>query len=104
MPANRQSLQRFARALIDIVVTRAMLACMACGTTTSPPAHVTLRTQRVPWVALLCADCEQFAAGEAYDFWLVLGRLDPLLFDGDGGGEAGGWRFGKDGWQPPRVD
>lgn len=101
MPANRQSLQRYARTLIEIVVTRATLACMACGTTTSPPAHVALRTQRVPWVALLCAECEAFAAAEAYDFWLVLGRLDPQLFDDDGrGGAAGGWRFGHDDREP----
>ena len=83
LPAHRAGVQFVGRAVMDRVAARALTVCMACGTTSSPPAHVELQLGGKVYIALLCAECEDGAALDGGDFWYVIGRLDPLILERD---------------------
>jgi hypothetical protein len=99
LPAQREALQRFGRALTNRVAARATAYCMGCGTTATPPAHVSLHVHRSTYVVLICADCEALATANGYDYWDVIGRLDPLFFSAEDPDDSG-WRVGPDDGEP----
>ncbi len=103
LPPHRQALQRFGRALMDGVVARATTCCMACGTTAIPPAHVSLHVHPSTYVVLICGDCEVLAATCGYDYWRVVGRLDPLFFTAEDPDDSG-WRLGPEDGEPTDAD
>lgn len=100
LPLGRMWVQYTGRAIMDRIAVRARALCMACGHPDSIPAHVMLHVDAATYIVMLCADCEEIAAVEGFDFWSTLGRLDPLIRDGDditdpfdGTDDDGGWPY-----------
>lgn len=100
LPLSRIRVQYTGRAIMDRIAVRARALCMACGHPDSIPAHVALHVDGANYIVMLCADCEEIAAVEEFDFWSTLGRLDPLMRDGDDimdrfdeNDDDGGWPY-----------
>lgn len=83
LPLHRERTQFAGRAVIDRVALRALTVCMACGSTATPPTHMSLHASGSDYIALLCDECQDVATLDGSDFWCVIGRFDPLILERD---------------------